>query len=237
MARILIIDDDQSISDLATMILASDGHESLVADTALDALDLLEVYDVDLIIADVNMPRFNGFDFVSTIKKNPRLEMVPIAFMSSSDDQENISRAGQLGANFYLLKPLERVPFLQRINTFFATHPTERKDAVEFAPPFQIRMKIHQSAEILTVTDLGVEVRLPTDLKIGQIIEIPSEVLNGVPEGDFLVKVSWMKELNTGTYHGFLSFVDRRPMVIRKIQRVIKAKNQATVANRVMKRR
>ncbi|MGE3975363.1 MAG: response regulator [Bdellovibrionales bacterium] len=104
MARILVIDDDQTVLDLEKLILSQAGYEVLTEDNALRALDLLQLYDIDLIIVDVHMPRFDGFQFVNTVRNNSELQQTAIAFLTASQQPDAVMRAAQLGADFYLSK-------------------------------------------------------------------------------------------------------------------------------------
>src|SRR4051812_39940159 len=123
MARILLIDDDPTVLDLEKLILSDEGHDVLIAEEGLIALDLLQLYEFDMIIVDVQMPRFDGFQFVKTLKSNPKHSHIPIAFLTSSQEKDNIVRAAKLGADFYLVKPIDRNKFLEKIATFFSNKP------------------------------------------------------------------------------------------------------------------
>jgi CheY-like chemotaxis protein len=66
--RLLVVDDDLSIREMATLILESEGFEVLTAADGVGALDTLSKSLPDLIISDLNMPRMSGFEFLTVVR-------------------------------------------------------------------------------------------------------------------------------------------------------------------------
>ena len=69
MARILVVDDEVSIRTLLKMELEEEGHEVLLAEDGIDALEVLEREPIDLITLDIRMPRMDGLDFLGKIRE------------------------------------------------------------------------------------------------------------------------------------------------------------------------
>src|ERR1700722_691656 len=207
MPRILLVDDAHEVLDLEKLILSEAGHDVLVAEEALLALDLLQLYEVDLIIVDVQMPRFDGFQFVSTIKNNPGLLHIPIAFCTSAHDKDNVERAAKLGADFYLVKPIERNKFLEKITAFFAKRPSKIHPKIEFQAPNLTDVKIHQTVQLVSISDLGVEILINQELEDGQIIELNSSICHEELSDNPLLKVLWIKSHEDGLRRAFLMFL------------------------------
>ena len=107
MARILLIDDDENILKLYKTYLQNEGFEFLSAINAFDGLDILYNYTVDLVLIDVTMPKLNGFQLFERLRRSPRFKTLPVAIFSSRNDKRH-SKAIQLGANEYILKPFEK---------------------------------------------------------------------------------------------------------------------------------
>ena len=61
----------------------------------------------DLILLDINMPKVDGFEVLSTIRQSPNLRTIPVIILSSSCEERDVYRAYDLGANCYLSKPME----------------------------------------------------------------------------------------------------------------------------------
>jgi DNA-binding response OmpR family regulator len=221
MARILIIDDDQSLLELEKLILLNAGFEVLVAENALIALNLLELYAVDLLIVDIQMPRFNGFQFVNTVRRNHQFKFIPVAFLSASVEKINIIQAAKLGADFYITKPIDRDALVQKIKSIFDKCPPKQHPKIEFQNSVGIEAKVSQFVRIIAITELGVEVQVSQKLERGQLVELPNLFFNEIfaenPRFEVFSTTSSKDGLNTA----FLAFKDRSHETIRKIQKFI----------------
>jgi CheY-like chemotaxis protein len=103
-ARILVVDDDESIRDLLRMHLTSAGYEVQVAADAIAAGYIVLKAPPDLIITDVSMPHMDGFEFVAALKADTTLPRIPVIFLTSMEDGD--SRGRELGAVGYVTKPV-----------------------------------------------------------------------------------------------------------------------------------
>ncbi|MCX6138550.1 MAG: response regulator [Ignavibacteriales bacterium] len=84
-AKILVIDDDRSVTDLIQVILESEGCTVLKAHSALEGLDIAESAQPDLIILDLVMPQISGFDVAYQLKHNPKTQAIPVMVMTSME--------------------------------------------------------------------------------------------------------------------------------------------------------
>ena len=82
MARILVVDDDRDILNFTEKLLLLANHDVFVAIDAIQAMDLLNSTPFDCILCDANMPQYNGFELVQTIKSNKRFENLTIAMLT-----------------------------------------------------------------------------------------------------------------------------------------------------------
>lgn len=103
-ARILIVDDDESIRELLRLHLAAAGYDVLVAADAIAAGYMVLQGAPDLIITDVNMPHMDGFEFVAALRSDAALSSIPVIFLTSVEDGD--SRGRELGAVGYVTKPV-----------------------------------------------------------------------------------------------------------------------------------
>jgi len=225
MARILIVDDDETVLDLEQFLLVEAGHDVLQANGALLALDILALYEVDLVIVDILMPRFDGLQFVSTIKNNPTLNKIPIAFLSSTTEKDKVMKAAKLGADFYLMKPIDGKSFLKKISSFFQKNPPKEHPKIEYQHPPSLDLKIHHPIQVLSISDLGVEAVTNEELAEGQVAELPSSLFHeALPDG-VLFKVLWIKPRDDGFKRVFLAFLGRDLEVVRKLQKYVQARS------------
>ncbi len=105
-ATILVVDDSITTRTLEKGILEAAGYRVVVCVDGQDALDRLraEVEPVDLVLADVEMPRLDGFGLVKALRADERFARLPTVLMTSRGDPEDVARGLDLGADAYLTK-------------------------------------------------------------------------------------------------------------------------------------
>ena len=103
-ARILIVDDDDSIRELLRLHLSAAGYEVEVAADAIAAGYLVLKGPPDLIITDVSMPHMDGFEFVSALKADSTIPHIPVIFLTTFEEGDD--RGKDLGVVGYLTKPI-----------------------------------------------------------------------------------------------------------------------------------
>ena len=103
-AKILVVDDDESMRELLRMHLAAAGYEVSTAPDAISAGYQVLKNAPDLILSDISMPHMDGFEFVAALKSDPTLPNIPVIFLTSVEDGEG--RGKELGAVGYLTKPV-----------------------------------------------------------------------------------------------------------------------------------
>ena len=103
-AKILIVDDDESLRELLRMHLAAAGYEVSTAPDAISAGYQVLKSPPDLILSDVNMPHMDGFEFVAALRADAALPRIPVIFLTSVEDGD--ARGRELGAAGYVTKPV-----------------------------------------------------------------------------------------------------------------------------------
>jgi DNA-binding response OmpR family regulator len=103
-AKILVVDDDESLRHLLELHLSSAGYEVVVAADAIVAGYIVLRAPPDLIITDVNMPHMDGFEFVAALKADKTLPYIPVIFLTSLEEGDY--RGKELGAVGYVTKPV-----------------------------------------------------------------------------------------------------------------------------------
>lgn len=102
--RILVVDDSITVRELERKLLSSRGYDVEVAVDGMDGWNAVRTGAYDLIISDVDMPRLDGVELVSRIKKDPKLHGLPAMIVSYNDREEDRRRGLEAGANYYLTK-------------------------------------------------------------------------------------------------------------------------------------
>ena len=123
MARILIVDDEESIRDLIKEILRTQDHETETAEGGTQALELLRKREFDLAIVDRNMPGVSGIDFVKLVRLNSKLSRLKVLMCTASSVNKEVDEAFEAGADDYVLKPLNFPVLLGKVAKILASPP------------------------------------------------------------------------------------------------------------------
>jgi two-component system chemotaxis sensor kinase CheA len=118
---ILVVDDSITSRTLEKSILEAHGYRVMVAVDGVEALDILRRHNrpggdhgkatdeatdtaIDMVLADVEMPRMDGFTLLQTMKDDPSLRTIPVIIMTSRDTAGDVRRGLDLGASAYIAK-------------------------------------------------------------------------------------------------------------------------------------
>jgi twitching motility two-component system response regulator PilG len=125
-ARVLVIDDSNTIRRSAEIFLRQGGHEVLLAEDGFDALSKISDHDPELIFCDILMPRLDGYQTCAIIKRNPRFAHVPVIMLSSKDGLFDKARGRMVGSQDYLTKPFTKEQLLRAVDDYRrAAFPSE----------------------------------------------------------------------------------------------------------------
>lgn len=106
MATALIIDDNRQTADALAQMLEVLGFEAQLAYGPSSGIALLGHLVPDLILLDINMPGIDGLEVLAYLRREPRLNAVPVIIVTSDDQPETRRRAFQVGAQGFILKPV-----------------------------------------------------------------------------------------------------------------------------------
>ena len=121
--RILVVDDHPALVTLTRHKLIQKGYEVLTAQNGEDALDLARTEYPDLILSDVDMPIMNGFELCEHIKKDTRLNKIPLILVTSMVTTEHIMKGIEAGADNYLTKPFDDETLYGKIDELLLNPP------------------------------------------------------------------------------------------------------------------
>ena len=117
-AKVLVIDDSNTIRRSAEIFLRQGGHEVVLAEDGFDALAKVNDHAPQLIFCDILMPRLDGNQTCAIIKRNPRFAHVPVIMLSSKDGLFDKARGRMVGSEEYLTKPFTKEQLLRAVEQF-----------------------------------------------------------------------------------------------------------------------
>jgi DNA-binding response OmpR family regulator len=120
MPKILIVDDDVTITELMKALVKMNGHEPTAVNDSLQALEVANSLNPDLITLDLMMPGLTGFELCEMMKNDPKFAKTPIIIVSARDDAESKEKAIELGATAYITKPFGVDEFIGKIKSLVA---------------------------------------------------------------------------------------------------------------------
>ena len=115
--KVMVIDDSNTIRRSAEIFLKQSGCEVILAEDGFDALSKISSHLPDVIFVDIMMPRLDGYQTCSLIKRNPRYKSTPVIMLSSKDGLFDRARGRMVGSDQYLTKPFTQESLLQAIHT------------------------------------------------------------------------------------------------------------------------
>lgn len=100
--RVLVVDDSLTVRELQRKLLLNRGYEVAVAVDGMDGWNALRSEDFDLLITDIDMPRMDGIELVTLLRRDSRLQSLPVMVVSYKDREEDRRRGLDAGADYYL---------------------------------------------------------------------------------------------------------------------------------------
>lgn len=122
--RILLVEDDPAHARLFQEAMRERGHHAII-DVAADGEEALSrlcsgspekaVDCPNFIVLDCNLPRYNGWEVLEAVKRDPKLRRIPVMVLTTSDAPRDVERAYDLHANCYVKKPLDLDEFFEAV--------------------------------------------------------------------------------------------------------------------------
>jgi signal transduction histidine kinase len=181
---ILVVEDHKPMSRAIKGILESEGYTVLAATDGVEALEVMKKSKPDLILADIMMPRMDGYALYEAVRACPEWILIPFVFLTAKSEREDKLRGKKLGAEDYITKPFDAEELIVSVRSRLG-----RARAIQKASEASFDQLKNQ-----IVTVLGHELRTPltyltgyTDLALEDVSSLaPGEVedfLNGIKTG------------------------------------------------------
>ena len=113
--KILIVEDDESLLRLQSILLTSKGYNVEVAMDGKSALELVANMKPDLVLLDIMLPEIDGFEVCRQIKANMATRHIPVIMLSAKKGKKDLVMGEQAGADWYITKPFKSAMVIETI--------------------------------------------------------------------------------------------------------------------------
>ena len=137
--KILVVEDDRKVAGFIEQGLKEEGYVVDVAADGDEATMLAHVYEYDIILLDVVMPKKNGFQVAAELRREGR--KTPIMMLTSRDSTEDVVRGLDAGADDYLAKPFKFDELLARVRALHRRGGAEVQESLQFGPVRMDRLR------------------------------------------------------------------------------------------------
>jgi DNA-binding response OmpR family regulator len=102
--RVLVIEDDVFLQNLEVSNLEKNGFEVILASNGEEAVKKIHEPNIDIILLDIILPDFDGFEILKKIKEDKIIKNIPVIIFSNLSDEKDIEKGKELGATEFLVK-------------------------------------------------------------------------------------------------------------------------------------
>lgn len=194
--RILLVEDDSTLAMIVSETLQRNGFEVTTAVNGEDGLHKFSLCGADLIVADVMMPKLDGFEMGRRIRQIDR--HVPILFLTARSEIEDIVEGFELGGNDYLKKPFKMLELIVRIKALLRRNTpddSERLVIGEYVIDVPTQRLEHSQGNSVQLTII--EARILRELAINR---------GNTVDASMLMQLIWQRDdpYSRNSLHGFI---------------------------------
>ena len=172
--KLLLADDSITIQKVVELVLAEEDFEIKSVSNGEDALNVIDSFRPDIVLADIEMPKVNGYQLCEKIKQNPKTSGVPVILLAGAFEPIDEELSQTVGADDSVIKPFESQELISKINAVLtmvaagggeATIADEGEEAIEIA---------EEAEEVTVVEDAGMR-GLEEDLWAMEKVAAPAD--------------------------------------------------------------
>ena len=150
MAHILVVDDDEALAEMLSIVLENEGFSTTIVGDGNEALRLYQEINPDLILLDLMLPGMNGVDVCKAIRRS---SAVPIIMLTAKTDTIDVVLGLESGADDYVTKPFKPKELVARVRA-------------------RLRSNQEQSSDILTIGNVSINVAAHTVTRDGKYVSL-----------------------------------------------------------------
>lgn len=196
-SKILLVEDDATLSMIVSDTLRRNGYDVLTAADGEEGLRRFTRDGADLIVADVMMPRMEGFEMGRRIRRIDR--HVPLLFLTAKSEIDDIVKGFELGGNDYLKKPFKMLELIVRVKALLRRTEDAKEETLLRVGKYVLNMNTQQlsCADRSPVTLTLIEAKLLREL----IVNVGHTV-----EASTLMMLIWQRDdpYSRNSLHGFV---------------------------------
>lgn len=237
--QILLIDDNPLDLKIASLALERTGFACFTFEHPAEALGWLQGNQPSVIFLDLQMPQMSGFDLIKIFRNNSATAKTPIIIISGKNKADDVFKAIELGANDYVVKPLDMLVLQEKVSRIGAA-----QNATEEFTTVQIPEGKHQEAffakplRITQISEFGVVLESETKVDSGVTMEVRGLNKEFFGLEGLLVRCLSVDEILPGLWTMQFTFVgmnESQRQLIRKVCRRLWIENRANSGPRKAK--
>jgi DNA-binding response OmpR family regulator len=219
---VLAVEDDPDFRSAMESILNRFGVNAKGVSTPQDFLDAAEKIEPDLFLIDLQLGTYDGLDLIQKLRQS-LVTKKPILVVSGSKGMTAITHALELGANDFILKPLDRTLLASKLSRYLKTDEiVEHRTSFEVMSQGRAPAKLGFEGHILAVDELGVKLRSKTLVSKGTAIKLVGELFKklGIQGNECWVTVtsSWI-DTDTKQYDMYAEFQNTDDAFLQSLRR------------------
>ena len=177
--KLLLADDSITMQKLVELILAEEGFEIMSTSNGEEALAGIPSFQPDIVLADVEMPKINGYQLCDKIKQNTSTSRLPVILLAGAFEQFDEELAKKVGADDFIIKPFESQELIGKVHAALAISAVTKEESVavpsmkEKTPEEDLwaMEEILETAGAKTETDAGVKEEIVLEEAVQPVTE------------------------------------------------------------------
>lgn len=226
---ILVIDDNPIDLRIVREVIDQENYLCAAFTSYYLAKEWLKEETPKAIILDLVMPDYDGFKLIKTFRNDARLKKTPIMILSGKKDFVDVKTAISLGADDYIVKPIDIMVFQQKLNLMLS-HIEKEAAETPLRSELESAAVVQWAVEIQSVSEFGLTLKTPMALKQEQIISLNEFNEDIFGQGQLQLKVYSIQEIGGGAHLVQCTFVglsaSRRQFIRSAARRLWVAKRE-----------
>lgn len=212
--KILFVEDEEDLTLIVADTLRGQGYAVITAADGIEGLEKFKTEAADIVVADVMMPKMDGFTMAKEIRKlSPT---VPLLFLTAKSTIDDVEEGFEIGANDYLKKPFELRELIVRIKALLRRFNTNRGENIKLSIG---RYIFNVTTQTLSLEGRSVEL---SHFEAKILERLATNIGNTVDASDLMIAV-WQRDepSNRNSLHGY----------IHKLRRVLRQDPSISIIN------